>query len=107
MAERQPFDWHHSAVVYSTGLGDVSPPIGTGQPAPSTEPLARTVNPVTVTIGGVSAQVLYAGLAPGYAGLYQVNALVPAGVSPGNQVPVVLSVAGQNSPAASVSVVTP
>jgi uncharacterized protein (TIGR03437 family) len=38
---------------------------------------------VTVKIGGVDAPVQFAGLAPGYAGLYQVNAvlpLVPAGM---------------------------
>jgi uncharacterized protein (TIGR03437 family) len=94
-------------VVYCTGLGVVSPAVGTGQPAPSTEPLARTVNPVTMTIGGINAPILYAGLAPGFAGLYQVNAMVPVGVTAGNQAPVVISVAGQSSPAVSVSVVTP
>ncbi len=85
-------------VLYCNGLGAVSPPVPTGTPAPSEEPLARVVNPVTMTIGGVTAQVLFAGLAPGYPDLYQVNAVVPAGLTPGNNVPVVLSVAGQGSP---------
>jgi len=57
------------------------------------------VNAVTVTIGGVSEAAEFAGLAPGYPDLYQVNAVVPAGVQPGNSVPVVLTVAGQSSPA--------
>ncbi|HXP83257.1 MAG TPA: SMP-30/gluconolactonase/LRE family protein [Bryobacteraceae bacterium] len=86
--------------IYSNGLGAVNPPVPTGTPAPSVEPLARTVNPVTVTIGGVNAQVEFAGLAPGYPDLYQVNAVVPLGVQPGDSVPVVLTLAGQSSPAA-------
>jgi len=39
-------------------------------------------------------------LAPGYPDLYQVNAVVPLGVQPGDSVPVVLTLAGQSSPAA-------
>jgi adhesin/invasin len=50
---------------------------------------------VTVTIGGKAAQVTFSGLTPGYAGLYQVNAVVPSGITTGDAVPVVLSVAGQ------------
>jgi uncharacterized protein (TIGR03437 family) len=83
--------------IYCTGLGVTNPAIAAGQPAPSSPPFAPTVNTATVTIGGLPAQVLYAGLAPTYAGLYQVNAAVPAGLSPGNQ-PVVVSIAGQSSP---------
>jgi uncharacterized protein (TIGR03437 family) len=36
-------------------------------------------------------------------GLYQVNVQVPAGVTPGNAVPVLLTVAGQTGPAATIS----
>jgi uncharacterized protein (TIGR03437 family) len=48
------------------------------------------VVPVKVTIGGVDAEVLYAGLAPTFSGLYQVNVRIPAGVEPGDDVPLVL-----------------
>lgn len=41
-----------------------------------------TTNPF-VTIAGVSAQVLFSGLAPGYIGLYQVNVVVPQGIANG------------------------
>ena len=85
-------------VIYCNGLGAVNPPVPTGTPAPSAEPLARTVSPVTVMIGGVSTTAAFAGLAPGYPDLYQVNAVIPAGVTPGNAVPIVLTVAGQSSP---------
>jgi uncharacterized protein (TIGR03437 family) len=51
--------------------------------------------PVTVTIGGIGATVQYAGSAPGeVAGLLQVNAVVPQGVSRGAAVPVTVSVGG-------------
>ena len=48
-----------------------------------------------MTIGGVPAQVAFAGLTPGFAGLYQVNAVLPAGVASGSQVPVTVSVNGR------------
>jgi uncharacterized protein (TIGR03437 family) len=40
------------------------------------------IDPVTVTIGGVNAPVFFAGLIPGFTGLYQVNATVPTGIAP-------------------------
>jgi uncharacterized protein (TIGR03437 family) len=92
--------------IYCTGLGVVSPTIPAGQAAGSS-PLSRTVNPVTVTIGGVAALVDFAGLAPGFAGLYQVNAFVPEGISSGNQVPVILNVANQQSQPVTIAVAPP
>ena len=76
----------------------------TGKPAPMDGPLSQTVNPVTVTIGGVNAAVQFAGLTPGYPDLYQVNAVVPAGAGPGGNVPVALTVAGQTSPPVTMAV---
>jgi uncharacterized protein (TIGR03437 family) len=63
-----------------------------------------TANPVTVTIGGLDAAVQFAGLAPGFAGLYQLNVVVPGGVAAGDAVPVVVSVAGQASPPVTLAV---
>ena len=51
----------------------------------------------TVSIGGSPAQVLYSGPAPGFPGLQQVNAIVPAEASTGPEVPVTLQVAGVTS----------
>jgi adhesin/invasin len=93
-----------TVVIYCTGLGAVSPPVKEGLPAPSTPPLSTTVNTVTVTIGGKAAQVAFSGLTPGYAGLYQVNAVVPTGIATGDTVPVVVTVAGQTSPAVTIAV---
>ena len=89
--------------IYCTGLGAVSPPLPAGTAAPLSM-LSRTVNPVTVTIGGVPAPVSFAGLAPGFAGLYQVNATVPAGLSAGAAVPLIVSEGGSASPAVTVAI---
>ena len=78
-------------VMYCNGLGAVT-----------AEGLLS--NPLTVTIGGINAAVQYAGLAPGYPDLYQVNAVVPSGVQAGSAVPVVLSIAGQTSPPVTMAV---
>jgi uncharacterized protein (TIGR03437 family) len=83
-------------VIYCTGLGDVSPAAVAGFPA-SPQPLSQAIDTVTVTIGGVSAQVLFAGPTPGFTGLYQVNAIVPAGVTASQQIPLVLSQGGRTS----------
>jgi uncharacterized protein (TIGR03437 family) len=51
------------------------------------------VLPVGVTIGGVQAQVVYAGPAPGeIQGLFQINAIVPNGITPGSAVQILLTV---------------
>lgn len=90
-------------VIYCTGLGEVNPPLIAGNAASLTQ-LEYTAHPVTLTIGGVQAPVLFAGLTPGYVGLYQVNASVPPGITSGDQVPVVLTAAGQSSTPVTISV---
>ena len=62
--------------VYATGLGAVSPLVATGAQA-SADALSTVTAEVTASIGGQSATVSFAGLAPGYAGLYQVNLVIP------------------------------
>jgi adhesin/invasin len=89
--------------IFSTGLGAVNQTVPDGRASPSS-PLALTVGTTTVTIGGQPAQVTFSGLSPGFVGLYQIDAVVPAGVTPGNQVPLVVSVAGQTSPAVTIAV---
>jgi uncharacterized protein (TIGR03437 family) len=89
--------------IYCTGLGQVTNSPGAGYPAPST-PLARTQTQPTVTVGGIPATVPFAGLAPGFAGLYQVNVQVPDGVTPGDAVPVALTIGGVASNTATIAV---
>ena len=66
------------------------------------DPLAVAAEPIRVTIGGQEAQVLFAGLSPGFAGLFQVNVIVPAGTSPG-AAEVVIYAAGQPSQTTTVA----
>jgi uncharacterized protein (TIGR03437 family) len=66
-------------VVYCTGLGAVQPSVVTGSATPSA-PLSNTVTKVEARIGGQPAVVHFAGLSPGFVGLYQVNVQIPPGV---------------------------
>ena len=61
-------------VFYGVGFGPTSPPIPAGQITQGSNMVTATF---TVSIGGVPAQVNYAGLAPGEVGLYQFNVVVP------------------------------
>ena len=76
--------------LYATGQGVTSPPAGTGRIA--VEPYPTPVAPVRVTIGGQPAEILFAGLASGTAGVMQVNARIPTGIGQGAAVSVYLSV---------------
>jgi uncharacterized protein (TIGR03437 family) len=79
--------------LYATGLGLLKTPVNTGDAARGANEVTGSV---TATIGGVPATVRYAGAAPGWVGLYQINVVVPAGVA-GDNVPVVVSVDGSPS----------
>jgi uncharacterized protein (TIGR03437 family) len=82
--------------LFATGEGQTLPGGVDGKVA-LTQPYPQPVLPVTVTVGGLPAQVLYAGAAPtGVAGLMQINIQIPQSVAPGGYVPVVLQV-GNNS----------
>jgi uncharacterized protein (TIGR03437 family) len=81
-------------VFYATGMGQTTPPLITGQIVPSANYVTA---PVTVTIGGVNANVYYSIAAPPYvAGLYQMAVTVPTGLAPGSQ-PVVATSGGLQS----------
>jgi len=83
-------------VIYCTGLGKVFPAVPTGSPAPLL-PLSNVISQTTVNIGGIAVAPMFAGLTPSFVGLYQVNVGIPPGVTPGDQVPVFLTAAGQPS----------
>ena len=90
-------------LIYATGLGAVDQTVPDTAGAPA-RPLANTTTLPTVTVGGLPATVTFSGLSPGFVGLYQIDAIIPAGVAPGSQVPVVLSIAGQTGPPSTIAV---
>ena len=102
VAPARPVKAGDAIIIYGTGMGSVAPEVASGDTAPGS-PLARTAEDVTVTIGSRSAKVLFAGLTPGFTSLYQINAVVPAGV-PAGDADVVVSIAGQASPVVTLAV---
>ena len=87
-------------VLYATGLGRVNPAVNSGEAARNAAP---TANKVTVNIGGRDVDPDYAGIAPGFVGLYQVNVRIPADLVAG-ELAVKLKVAGSESNAATLSI---
>jgi uncharacterized protein (TIGR03437 family) len=85
-------------VIYATGLGATNPSFATGTAA---NQINTTAMPVSVTIGGQNATVMSSGLTQGLVGLYQVNAIVPSGMT-GSQ-PVVITVGSKFSSRAGVT----
>ena len=79
-------------LVYMTGLGDVSPPIGDGALGPI--PVSTTTNNFLASIGGVAATVVITEIVPTIAGDYVLAVTVPSGIPAGDQV---LSIAGPDS----------
>jgi uncharacterized protein (TIGR03437 family) len=90
-------------VFYTTGMGQTTPALITGQTVPLGPPYFDTA-PVTATIGGANANVIYSIAAPPYVtGLYQMAVTVPSGLPPGSQ-PVVATSGGIQSN--SITIVT-
>lgn len=108
----QPAAPGDSIAIFLTGLGKATPngdpsgkPLATGSIAPvSGSPLYRTVQIPAVTIGGIPTPVGFSGIAPGNAGLYQLNLTIPAGVQPGDDVPVVVTTAGGSTDTVTIAV---
>jgi uncharacterized protein (TIGR03437 family) len=81
--------------IYVTGGGGTSPASNAGDVA---QTAASLILPVTVTIGGVDAHVLYAGNAPGeVVGLVQINAVIPQSLTPGTALPILVTIGGVSS----------
>jgi uncharacterized protein (TIGR03437 family) len=82
--------------LYATGLGTVNPPPLDG--ANSSDTMRQTTSMPTVQIGGMGAQVSFSGLSPQFVGIYQLNVVVPGGITTGNAVPVLVqTMDGSNS----------
>jgi uncharacterized protein (TIGR03437 family) len=82
-------------MIYCTGGGVTNPPSMDATITPAPPPLYQLkTSPVSVTIGGITVTpVSYSGAAPSQiAGLTQINAQVPLGVTPGTKVPVIVTI---------------
>jgi uncharacterized protein (TIGR03437 family) len=86
--------------IFCTGLGGVEPPLETGALAGASE----TPTTATVTIDGLPANVLYSGTAPGFVGLYQIDATVPEGTRIADDVAVVIAMGDKQSNPATIAV---
>jgi uncharacterized protein (TIGR03437 family) len=88
-------------VLYAAGLGSVSPATTSGRLAPSAASMVAKPQ-MQVLLNSTpcpAASVLYAGLAPGFAGLYQINLTLPTPVPVNPQIQIAVAGA-QTSPAA-------
>jgi uncharacterized protein (TIGR03437 family) len=63
--------------VYLTGQGAVDHPVPTGAAPPAADVLSVPLAAVEAWVGGQPAHVAFAGLAPGFVGLLQMNIVVP------------------------------
>jgi uncharacterized protein (TIGR03437 family) len=90
-------------LIYGTGFGGVVPIVPSGVAAPG-DFLANVTATVAVQIGGRDAEVSFAGLAPGYAGLYQLNVRIPPNTSPAPNVLVVVNISGVPSNSVTIPV---
>jgi uncharacterized protein (TIGR03437 family) len=91
-----PTNWaprNQYVTLYGTGSGIGTPAVATGVAAPGDPNLSLARNP-QARIGGQPATVSFAGMAPGFVGLTQINLLVPAGAPTGDAVPLEIWIDG-------------
>jgi uncharacterized protein (TIGR03437 family) len=108
----QPASAGDTIVLYATGLGIATPngdpagqPLLTGQAAPADgSVIYNSVATPVVTIGGAPAALSSSAIAPGFAGLYQINVQIPASAPTGDDVPITLSVAGSSTDTATIAI---
>jgi uncharacterized protein (TIGR03437 family) len=92
--------------LYVTGVGAIAPGVFDGAAPAVGTPLSNLPLPqqkVTVTVGGVTASTLFAGIPWGLVGIMQVNYQIPTGAPLGPQ-PVVVTVGATASKAATLTV---
>jgi len=86
----QPASPGEVVIFYGTGFGPVDPPLGTGAASNGNQ---ITATPA-MTIDGLPAEIQFAGVAPGFVGLNQINVVVPGLARTNGADPVVLTING-------------
>ena len=90
----QPVKTGDVLIIYGTGLGPIANPPASGNPTPLDKLYPVSV-PLTVAFGSTAVTADFAGLTPGFIGLYQVNVTVP--VLPPGQTTLQLNAGGASS----------
>jgi len=89
-------------IAYLSGSGPVSPAVADGAATPL-DPLVSATSQSSATIGSSPAHVAFAGLAPGFVGLVQVNIVVPSDLATGDY-QLAITIGNETSNAAIVAV---
>jgi uncharacterized protein (TIGR03437 family) len=89
---KNPAKKGETVTIYVAGLGAVTPQPADGVPG-AANPLSNINTSVTVTIGGQAVTIAFAGLAPGFPGLYQLNVTIPATLSGSGSLPLAIETA--------------
>jgi len=89
-SQTRPASRNSVITLYATGSGMTNGRNISGEPAAA--PYASPLLPVTLTIAGVPAEILFAGSAPGLLGILQVNARTPGAFVPAGPASVQLAV---------------
>jgi uncharacterized protein (TIGR03437 family) len=89
-----PLPRGQSLIIFATGLGTVA----------KDGNFANTTAAVTAVVNGTELPAQFAGLAPEYPGLYQVNVAIPPSTPPGLGIPLILKVGGQASNAVNTAI---
>jgi uncharacterized protein (TIGR03437 family) len=87
ITESSPAQIGENVSVYLAGMGAVNLPVKAGTAAPANPPSVTTAAPLVYLLDTaghyVQATVGFSGLAPGFAGLYQINFTIPTGLVSG------------------------
>ncbi len=108
VTSQNPAARNEFVVIYLTGLGAVSPPVADGVGGPAAEPLSRAIDDqIQVLFGGdqIPGEIQYAGIAPNFVGLYQINVRIPNDARVlGASVPILLRTATADSDFVDISI---
>ncbi len=98
-------------VIYAIGFGPTTPAVDSGAGSPAAEPLARLTDHPKVCFSaptpfspGLCVDPIFAGLAPGFVGLYQINVVVPQGAPIGDIVPIFITTDDGNTNIVNVAI---